>query len=447
MSSSKPASALSRQATSMLGLRLIGLVLFASSAALSQRLEQQQQQQQEQQPYVGVRSFRKELTDPRILAVHNDTFDGHTRLSYVKSAWNKYSDETADGSTSWLVYNVVIETYVDGLTFRKSCWTNLTAQESKENVRLVSLQDSDRAVLMWTEMLEPPSLAKLKVYLVDAKNCSWKNVTELTVNLPLNRPFDRNVFVVPYTRVFDLMFSNLDSCKRRLCRASYDIEGRIVGNVSILQDDSYDPSLSSPGSSGHLPHFAPVLPGSAAKGYFMFVEEADQLKLKTLDPTGELSNSRIAHVVPRLPEEGRPFITSNSHETFGYCFILLANRSIQCRQYDSGLNIKSNLTWTLGYNSRRASMLNLASGGFLLLTEDSQYGSQYLTKVESDGRRSDPMELTMGGGKGSQLCGPAMLYEKSRGDFYCAYGLCWDQPKSSLKVDVRCVPKRYFAAK
>lgn len=215
--------------------------------------------------------------------------------------------------------------------------------------------------------------------------------------------------------------------------------------MSVLQDDSYDPSLNSPGSSGHFPHFAPVLPGSEAKGYFMFVEEADQLKIKTLDPVGELSNSLIAHVVPRLPQEGRPFITSNSHEMFGYCLILLANRTIQCRQYDSGLSIKTNLTWTLGYNSKRASMLNLATGGFLLLTEDSQYGSQYLTKVDSNGRRSDPMELSMGS-KGS-ICGPAMLYEKSKGDFYCAYGLCWDQPNSNLKVDVRCVPKRYFVVK
>lgn len=204
----------------MIGTRFISLLLlFCTSSVLSQEL----QQQQEQQPYIGVRTFRKELTDPQILSVHNDTIDGHTRLSYVKSARNFFSEKPG-GSTSSQVYNVVIETYVDGVTFRKSCWTNLTADVGQENVRLVTL-DNDRALLMWTEIIDPPSLAKLKVYVVDAKNCTWKNVTELAVHLPLNRAFDRNVFVVPYRKVFDLMFSNLDSCKRRLCRASYDIEG------------------------------------------------------------------------------------------------------------------------------------------------------------------------------------------------------------------------------
>lgn len=211
--------------------------------------------------------------------------------------------------------------------------------------------------------------------------------------------------------------------------------------LAVLQDDSYDPSLHRPGASDHFPHFAPVSRDSPDKGYFMFVDEADTLKIKTVNSKGELSNSRVAHIGPSIHLEDRPFVTSSSHETFGFCGIVTANRSVHCRQYDFGLSPRANLTWTIGQFARRASMYNLAEGGFLLLTGDSRHGRHHylLTKVEPDGRRTEPVELR-------DHCEPALLYEKKDGGYYCSYGLCWDQAASNVTVDVRCVHKRHFVA-
>lgn len=170
----------------------------------------------------STRTFRKELIDPTIISVFDDTINGHMRISYVKS------DYDALQSSKEPVFVAVIETYVqDGLTFRQSCWTNLTA--TNENVRLVTL-GTDRVVIMWTErrML-------LNIYLVNLKACEWQNVTSVTVDLPATRSFDRNVFVIPYDKAFDLMFSNFEACKRRLCRVAYDLEGTRVTGVTEVE--------------------------------------------------------------------------------------------------------------------------------------------------------------------------------------------------------------------
>ncbi|XP_058796435.1 uncharacterized protein LOC131667182 [Phymastichus coffea] len=323
-------------------------------------------------------------------------------------------------------------------SFKDTCPVRFAADDARHNVlsRLVVYSFGDDKVLFfWRQDDHRDNSSRTKLRLLKMPLCE-------TVDLPIAA--SGVAFVVIYRASLELGLLDEKYCHSRSCKITLNDDGRLIdGPTKILMDVEFEFIYS----------LAPVSHLSPNEGFYVSVVPG--AKESRLEPRRRHRLFKVywdgvaTELTDMSVEKYSSF--SNAYGYFTSCESS-GNTTINCRQYDASMNLKTNATVSfLDYGLNRwMQPHNLQDGSLLLVTgAESSFNSGrykkfqlimlYVTKqrplvVEGLNVKCKPIG-----------CLRVYVLENDI-DEICFYFVCdrGDHRRSELKYSVKCLPKTYL---